>query len=274
MLGSCAFFVVVAGLLKEATLEVTSMQAVLYRSLFAGLAIGLTMVHRGEPVRSTHWRLLMVRGGIGFAAISCYLWAVAHAPLADVMALQQMSPIFVAFLSILLLRERPRPLHFGMAALCLIGALLVVQPTRGFASLNSAAALGSAILSSGAFVATRALTRTEPTRRIVFWFCAIALLLSLPFVMPGWQWPSWRSNLLLITAGLLGAGAQGLMTAAYRRAEAHVTSAFSYANVPLAYLAGLIFWDEQPNAWAGLGILLIAVGGVVIVISVRPKNSA
>lgn len=248
------------------------MQAVLYRSVFAGLIFWGVMGVRRIPVTSRRWPLLLVRGGVGFCAISFYVWAISHARLADALALQQMSPLFVALLSIPLLRERPRPLHFAMAALCLAGALMVIQPTRGVASLGAAAALVSAILSSGAYIATRALTRTESTPRIVLWFSVISALFSLPFVIPGWTWLSWPSNLLLVGAGFFGAGAQGLMTAAYRRAEAHITAAFSYANVPLAYLIGLVFWGEQPNLWAGIGILLIAVGGVIIVISMRTKS--
>ncbi|MFW5741486.1 MAG: DMT family transporter [Myxococcota bacterium] len=266
-----AFFVTLASMVKVATDEATPMQAVLYRSVFSALPLMVIMRVRGVAIRGTQWKLLVVRGTLGFMALYCYLWAVAHIHLADVLALQQMNPIFVAFLSIWLLGERPRKSHYVLAAVCMAGALLVVRPTRGLASLESSVALLSAVFSSGAYVAVRALTKTEATPRIVLWFSLVATLLSLPVVIPGWQPMSLRSHLLLIGAGLVAIVAQTLMTASYRRAPAHIAAAFSYASVPLAYLAGLLFWGEQPDLLSNIGIALIVLGGVAIVVWVQPR---
>lgn len=246
------------------------MQAVLYRSMFSALPIVIYMGVRRIPVVSrTRPGLLVVRGVAGFLALFFYLWAVGHIHLADVLALQQLSPILVAFLSVALLRERPRRTHYALAAVCFAGAVLVVRPTRGLASAHSIAAVLSAVFSSAAYVAVRALTRTEPTERIVAWFSFVAALLSLPFVALSWQPLSLRAHLLLAGAGLMAAAAQTMMTASYRRAPAHIASAFSYASVPLAYLAGLVVWHEQPDALANAGIALIVAGGVAIVATSR-----
>ena len=273
MVLASGFFVSLAALVKLASDEATAMQATVFRSVFSGLPVLAMMLHRRTAIMSPRRGLLFVRGAIGGIALYCYLWAVSHVPLADVMALQQMAPIGVAFLSVWLLKERPRPLYYVFAAVCLVGALLVVRPTRGLASLESSVALLSALFSAGAYVSVRSLTKTEPTPRIVLWFSAVALLQSLPFALGDWQPLSWRAILLLAGAGILAGAAQTLMTAGYRRAPAHIAAAFSYANVPLAYLIGLLFWHEQPDRWAGLGILLILVAGVVIVYAVRPVAS-
>jgi len=275
MLFGSAFFVGLAALVKRASDEASAMQAVLYRSVFSAIPILAVMAARRIPVPSqTRLRLLLLRGLAGFLALFFYLWAVAHIRLADTLALQQLAPIFVAFLSVVLLRERPRRSHYALAAVCLAGALLVVRPTRGLASLDSAAALVSALFSSAAYVTVRALTRTEPTERIVVWFSFVAAALSLPFVVADWRPLSLRSHLLLIGAGLMAAAAQTMMTASYRRAPAHIASAFSYASVPLAYVIGLVFWHEKPDALANIGIALIVVAGVAIVASGKSKPTA
>ncbi len=276
MVAGSAFFVGLAALVKRASDEATAMQAVLYRSVFSALPVLAVMAARRIPVRSSGSpKLLLLRGLAGFLALFFYLWAVGHIHLADTLALQQLAPIFVTFLSVLLLRERPRRSHYVLAAVCLAGALLVVRPTRGLASLDSAAALVSALFSSAAYVTVRALTRTESTERIVAWFSFVAAALSLPFVASAWHPLSLRSHLLLIGAGLMAAAAQTMMTASYRRAPAHIASAFSYASVPLAYLLGLLFWNEKPDILSNIGIGLIVVGGVVIVATgkTRPAPS-
>ncbi|MDZ4065214.1 MAG: DMT family transporter, partial [Coriobacteriia bacterium] len=174
MILGAAFFVTLAVLVKAASHEATPMQAVLYRSVFSALPIMAVMRIQGVTIRGKRWKLLIGRGVLGFTALYCYLWAITHIHLADVLALQQMNPIFVAFLAIWLLGERPRKSHYALALVCMIGALLVVRPTRGLASLDSAVALLSAVFSSGAYVAIRALTKTETTLRIVLWFSIVA----------------------------------------------------------------------------------------------------
>ncbi len=267
---STAFMVAVASLVKLAGSSATPMQAVLYRSVFSLPPIGALMIRQRISPRSASYRLLVVRGVVGFAALTCYFFAVARTELANVMALQQLAPMFVAFLAVWLLGERPRHLHYLLGGICLLGALLVVQPGRGLVSLGSALAGGSAIFSALAYVSVRALTRTEPSIRIVFWFSSVAALLSAPVtLLAGWRWPTPRANLLLIAAGLLAAGMQGFMTAAYRRAPAHVVAAFSYSTIPLGYLSGIVFWGERPDPLAHLGIALVVLGGVWLVSSLR-----
>jgi drug/metabolite transporter (DMT)-like permease len=273
MILGAGFFAALASLVKLASDEATPMQAVLYRSVFSALPIFAMMRVRHIAVRGHRAGLLVLRGTLGFMALFCYFWGVSHIHLADVLALQQMSPILVAFLSIWLLGERPRASHYALAGVSMLGALLIVRPTQGLASLGSGIALLSALFSSGAYIAVRALTKTEATLRIVLWFSLVAGMLSLPVVIPGWQPLSLRAHLLLAGSGLVAAAAQTLMTASYRRAPAHVASAFSYASVPLAYVAGLLFWNERPDWVANIGIALIVVGGVAIVVWVRPARA-
>ena len=264
-----AMLVTLASFVKLAGDECTPMQAVLYRSLFSIPPLLLALGRRGVSPLSTRWRLLTLRGLAGTAALFCYFFTIAHVELANALALQQLAPIFVGFLSIGLLHEHPRASHWLLALVCLVGALLIARPTRGVISLPALVGLLSAFFSSLAYVGVRALTSSEPTPRIVLWFSAIATAVALPITLPTWRWPSLRANALLIAAGLLAAPSQGAMTAAYRRAPAHVAAAFSYANVPLAYLSGLLIWGERPDSLAHLGIALIVVGGVVLVISLQ-----
>ncbi len=266
------FFVGVAALVKAASHECTAMQAVLYRGVFSGLPLLVVMGARAMPVGSPRWRLLALRGAIGFAALFCYLWGVTHIPLADVLALQQLSPVLVALLAVFLLGERPAPRHWLLVGLCVGGALLVIRPTRGLVALPSLVAVMSAFFSAGAYVAVRALTRTESNLRIVIWFSGASALLALPAALPDWRWLSTESHLLLVGAGVTAAFAQTLMTAAYRAAPAHIASAFSYASVPMAYLAGLLVWDERPDLLSHLGILLIIAAGVALLLLVRPDQ--
>lgn len=270
-LAGSAALVILASLVKLAGSECTPMQAVLYRSVFSTPPLLIALRRRRASLFSRRWRLLGLRGLAGTGALFCYFFAIAHIELANALALQQLSPLFVAFLSVWLLGERPRPSHWVLAIICLGGALLIVQPGRGVLSLPALVGVLSALFSSLAYIGVRALTSSEPTPRIVLWFSLIAALIALPFTLPGWRWPSLRANLLLVAAGLMAAPAQAAMTAAYRRAPAHVAAAFSYANVPLAYFSGLLVWGERPDWLAHLGIALVVAAGVALVYTLRAR---
>lgn len=271
MLVGCFFFVAVASLVKLATTEASSMQAAFYRSVFSLIPLACVMRFQSISLGSFRWPLLVARGMIGFVALSLYLWAITQIHLADVLSLQQLSPIFVALLSILFLKEKPKLVHYALTGICLLGALLIIRPIGGAISLGSIAALSCSIVSSGAYVMVRVLSRTEPSLRIVAWFSLVAAIGSMPWMLFDWRPLSLRAHLLLIGSGLLAAIAQMLMTASYKRAQAHFASAFSYASVPIAYLSGLLFWEEQPDSISLIGIVCIVGGGVALVLSAR-KN--
>lgn len=273
MLGGTSLFVVLGALVKEVSDEATPMQAVLYRSFFSALPLLVLMKARGISAWSPRWRVLLVRGAAGFAALYCYMWALGNLRLADVQALQQTSPVIVALLSIVVLRERPKAWFYPLAVVCLLGAMLVIRPTRGMLSLPSAVPLLSAFFSAVAYVSVSSLSRTESSIRIVAWFVAVATIGSLPFCIADWRWLSLRANLLLGAAGLMATAGQLLMTSAYKRGPAWIVAAFAYFSVPLAWLLGIVVWGERPDLIANLGILLIAAAGVTLVRLARPVSA-
>jgi len=272
MVAGSAFFVLTAAFVKAASDEANPLQSALFRSAVALVILLVAMRATATPILSPRWRLLLVRGVVGSLALSVYLWAVARGALADVMALQQLAPIFVTLLSVLWLRERPRALHYALAGLCLLGALCVMRPSRGLVSFGAMLAVGSAALSSVAYVSVRTLTRTEPTVRIVFWFSAVATALTLPPALIYWHPLSLRAVALLLAGGVSATAGQTLMTASYRRAQAHVASAFAYATVPLGFLIGVLVWGERPDALSGAGITVIVVAGVTIALTARSST--
>lgn len=262
MVTGSLLFVLIGGLLKQASGEATPMQGVFFRSLFALVPLLVIMRVQRLPVMSTQWPLLLARGAFGFLALAFYVWALTHVPLVDVMALQQMAPVFVTILAMALLGERPKHRVLALSAVCFLGALLVIRPTRGVASIASSAALVSSVFSSLAYTSIRKLTATEPTSRIVTWFALLSTVLSAPFALGSWHPLHVTSWGMLALAGLLAVPGQWLMTGAYRYAPAHMVAVFAYTSVPMSYLAGWTFWDEQVHPVGAFGMVAIIAGGV------------
>ena len=85
--------------------------------------------------------------------------------------------------------------------------------------------------------------------------------LALPW---GWQWPpSWEIWALVLLLSLFSTVGHYLMIVAYGLAAPAALSPFLYFQLAFATLGGWLVFSHAPNAWAWLGMGLIAVCGIV-----------
>lgn len=106
-------------------------------------------------------RLWLLRGLLGFASVAFIQQAVHLLAISDAVALALLSPLVVATLGTLLLRERPPPLLFLALPLASSGALLLVKPgifsllhgLRGDLGIATVAPLGPAAVGVAAGLA-------------------------------------------------------------------------------------------------------------------------
>jgi drug/metabolite transporter (DMT)-like permease len=114
-------------------------------------------------------------------------------------------------------------------------------------------------------VQTRALTSSETTSSIVFYFsviCALAGLCTWPF---GWLTPSWPELAALITIGIFGGLAHIFLTESYRLAPASLVAPFDYTSMLWALLLGYLVFQEVPSALVFLGAGIIAAAGLFVI---------
>jgi drug/metabolite transporter (DMT)-like permease len=120
-----------------------------------------------------------------------------------------------------------------------------------------AAALAGALLSAGAYVMTRRLTRTNDPLVIVFYFAFFTVVCSLPFnlvhfVPPrGWDW------LLVLGVGVATLEGQVLMTNALSLESAVRVMSVGYLQIVFTALLGLALLAEVPDAWSAVGAAII-----------------
>lgn len=265
MAAGAFFFSVMSLLVKVAGERLPTMEIVLARSvLVAGLA-GATAVLRRRDVRGREPRLLLLRGILGFAALSCFFFAVVHLPLAEATVIQYTNPVFTALLAAAVLSETLRPRELALAATSLVGVVLVARPGFLFGAGTSLPlpavliALGGAIFSAGAYVTVRRLRR-EHASVIVFWFAAISTLASLPLALTVWVDPTPREWAVLLGVGVSTHLGQESVTRGLQRERAGRAMTVGYLQIVFAAVWGGMVFGDIPGAWSFLG-------GAVIVAS-------
>lgn len=219
-------------------------------------------------LRTANWRSHALRSSAGSLAMACWFVAINLAPIADATATSYAGPIFATLLAALLLRERIRAHRWLAVALGFGGVLIMTGSRLGHADAAAAGlafALLCAFFAALGMIFLRQMSGTEHALTTTFYFCLTSLCGAALTAGWGWPMPDARAWLFLLLIGLLGTGAQFLMTAAFRYAEASVVVPVEYTGIGVAALLGYVFFDEVPGVSIWVGAPLVIVAGLLIV---------
>jgi drug/metabolite transporter (DMT)-like permease len=205
----------------------------------------------------------IVRTFSGLSAMYCFFYAIAHLQLGKAVLLNYSSPLFIALIALLWLKEKASARIMFAIALGFIGICFILKPDAGILDRAAWVGLLSAVLAAIAMVTVRDLSSTEPTTRIVFYFSVTSTLISAVPLFWAWQIPSLHLVLVMAGAGLAATLGQLLLTYSYSLAPAPQIGPYTYSAVVFAALNGWIFWDERPDAYSVLGALLVIGAGVI-----------
>jgi len=260
---------------KLAGERIPTQEIVLARGL-VGTALTLGILRR---MRLSPWgtekRLLFLRGLFGYAALSCFLWAVVRLPLADTTVIHFTNPVFTALLAAVFLGERLRGWETILALMALGGVVVVARPSFLFGEPSAldpvvvGVALAGAILSAAAYVTARRLTRTHDPMVIVFAFAFVTLLGSVPATVPVFVWPHGWEWLILLGVGVATQGGQVYVTKALKAEKAGRAMAVGYLQIVFAAAWGILIFGETPDLWTGVGAAVI-IGSTFLMARFHP----
>jgi drug/metabolite transporter (DMT)-like permease len=247
-----------SALVKVGGVGIPTAEIVLFRSLF-GLPLLLLAARReGADLRGVNRKLLLLRAVTGTTAVVFLFYAVARIPVGEAMLLNQCTPIFALPLAALVLGERITWKHVALAAVALLGVVMVIRPGRGFVNVPGLVALASALFSAAAYVCVRRLTATDATTTIVVWFTAFSAVATAPFAIAVYVAPSPRQFAALVGMGLAAVIGQLLLTMAYRRGEVGRLTVIGGLGAVFGTGFDLALWGHVPD-------LVTALGGVVVI---------
>ena len=270
MIAASVLFACMGACVKLGSAQFSAAELVFWRGFIATLLIGGYIVIRGLPLATPHARTHVVRGISGFISLVLYFYAISLIPLATAVTLNYTSPLFLALLLVLWLKQ---PVPAGLYAALgggFIGIILLLQPSLAHDQwLGALFGLGSGIISSVAYLNVKRLGELgEPEWRTVFYFSALSALGGLPWLLASHPFHAidTRGWLLLAGVGGFGALAQLCMTAAYKRGRTLASASLAYSTVVFSSALGVMLWDESLPWLAWGGIALIVISGLVATI--------
>lgn len=241
-------------------------ELVFWRVLVATVVLGAHILATGKSLKTAYFGAHFWRSAAGTLSLLMFFYGIVHLPLATAVTFSYTSAIFLAILSVVILKERPSALTWLALILGLFGIGLILQPSiLNNGVLPSMIGLASGVTAGYAYLQVRELSLLgEPSWRIVFYFSLIALIGSgLASAWVGWT-PLTRDVLpMLLGIGVLAMVGQLAMTHAYKVGKKFMVASLSYLVVVISTLYGVVYLAEPISALAMMGIALVIVSGVL-----------
>lgn len=180
-----------------------------------------------------------------------------------------LAPLVVVVLSVLWLKEAVSRGVWLAVGGGLLGVLLIVRPGGELFTPASLLPLAAAFCFGLYQLLTRRLSATDAPATSNFLTALVGSLgtgLLLPWT---WQAPAPMDVLLMAALGGLAMTGHMLLTHAYRFASAASLAPFTYGQILIAALIGVVVFGHLPDAWAVLGMAVIILSGAALAWSQR-----
>jgi drug/metabolite transporter (DMT)-like permease len=265
MLASTAVFAVVGVLVKMSSRTMPDEMIVFFRNAGALAALLPFLVRGGlNGLKTSRPLPHLTRSLFGLGSMYCCFYALARMPLGDAMLLSYTSPLFMPWFSSLWLGERPSGNVWPAILLGFLGVAFVMKPGQGLLTPTALIAVGSGLFGAVAQVGIRDLTKTEPVRRIVFYFSAVSTVVSAVPLLWAWKTPAGMEWILLVGTGVLASAAQMCLTRAYANGSPARIGPFIYSAVVFSALLDWFLWRHAPDRWSVVGAVFIILAGAVL----------
>ena len=213
-----------------------------------------------SPVR---FRLLL-RSVVIVVAWAFYYTAARYLQLAELVTIYFSSPLLVAALAPLILKERVTWSRWASVCIGFMGVIVAVRPAHLHQPVPILLALSAAALWAYTSILIRQVVSTASTPVVMF-VSNLTILAICGALMP-WLWraPTWSQLALMLMVGGFGMGGQFLSTEAIRLAPASVVAPISFSSLVWAFLLGFAIWGDVPDAAVFVGAGLILLSGLMV----------
>lgn len=235
-----------------------AVQVVLMLAIF-GPKWGLDLVRSRRP------GLQFVRGAAISVASLAFVTALSLMPIAEVSAISFTSPLLIALISAIWLGERSSHAARMAVVTGFIGVLIIMRPGAGIFTWVALLPLLAAVFTATYQVLTRKLSVIDHSLALLFYPSLLAAIVFGCLTPLVWVTPQWKDIPLLLAIGMLGTVGHFLMIRAYRQAPASQLAPFTYVQLVIMIFLGYLVFDQFPDHWSLLGMLIIVASGLYII---------
>lgn len=262
------FFMALFGIFSKMASADTTPLWINFLAYFTGFIFFLPIVlNKGLGfLKTQHFKYHFGRGFFGVLASLLYIYSLPYISLLNATLLFNTTPLFIPLFAIFMMGVKVNWLTWLSIFVGFIGVIIIIQPNATlFEKPGNLIALFSGITLALAYVFIKILTPTDPPLRIVFYFFLLASFLQIPFLFFAGPFPSTKTCLLAMGAGVTQILAQWFIVKAYEYAEAAKVGVFQYTSVVFVGIIDWLLWGVIPTASDYLGGAIVILAGIIII---------
>ncbi|MAO93636.1 MAG: EamA family transporter [Rhodospirillaceae bacterium] len=263
MMGALASFAAMAIAGREISRELDTFQLMFFRSMIGLLlVVGISGFLPGglRSFKTQRFKLHVVRNLFHFAGQFAWFYSITMISLAEVFALEFTSPIWVAILAPLALKEHMTKGRALAVFLGFVGVMIVLRPGLAEFGPGHIAMLVGALAFATSMLTTKKLSATESPLTILFWMVVIQAPMGLIGSLSHFVLPSMTTTIWLFVVGLCGFSAHYCIAQSFRWADATVVAPMDFFRLPLIAVVGMLFYNEVFDPFVLLGGVVILTG--------------
>ncbi len=255
-------FVAVTALVKHGAQNLPAAQAGFLRYII-GLILLTPLIRPIIKAQLTRRQLTLFawRGLAQALGVILWFYAMTRITVAEVTAMNYLSPIYITIGAALVLGERLATRRILAVLFAFVGAMIILRPGFREISPGHIAMLGTAALFAGSYIIAKKLTDEVSPKVIIGMLSLTATIGLFPFAMAVWQPPTWEELGWMTLVALFATAGHYTMTLAFAAAPVTVTQPVTYLQLVWATLLGLLAFGEPVDGW-------VILGGCVILASV------
>ena len=225
-----------------------------------GLVFLIPMI---RPIMAAHLtrrqvKLFAVRGVVHTGAVILWFYAMSRIPLAEVTAMNYLSPIYVAIGAALFLGESLPPRRLAAVVVALIGAVIILRPGVREVDPGHIAMLFTALAFAAGYLIAKQMSG-EVSAAVVVGMLSITVTIGLaPFAYAVWVTPTLAQVGWMFLVACFATAGHYTMTLAFAAAPLTVTQPVTFLQLVWAVVLGAVLFGEGIDGWVILG------GGVIM----------
>ncbi|MEM7195224.1 MAG: DMT family transporter [Pseudomonadota bacterium] len=234
-------------------------------------------------IRTNQLTLQLVRAILIVFSNFFFFTSIVVISLGEAMSIFFVSPLLITLLSVVFLRETVGWRRWIAVAIGFAGVLVILRPgTPEFQWVTVFPVLAALCYASAQIIA-RHLKDSESASTLAFYiqivFVVFSLMVgltvgdgryaaqdhpSMAFLLRPWIWPHGEDLWWFLFIGVLSGIGAYLISQGYRLCEAGLAAPFEYIALPLSVMWSILLWQQWPDAWSWVGIVLIGGAGLYV----------
>ena len=258
MLLTGALFVAVTAIVKYVGSSLPAAEAAFLRYVL-GLVFLLPMIRPMIAAGLDKSSLVLFgwRGAAHSIGVMLWFYAMTQIPIAEVTAMNYISPVYVTIGAALFLGEKLAFRRLVAVGVALLGALIILRPGVRDISAGHLAMLANAVLFAASYLIAKVMADRVPAVVVVGWLSIFVTLGLAPFAFAVWVWPTWDQIAWMFLVAAFATAGHLTMTMAFRAAPIAVTQPVTFLQLVWATLLGALVFSEPVDGWVVFGGAMI-----------------